>query len=444
MKQILVLGSGFVTGPLVDYLLNNNFSVTVASNDLAQGQELVKGKEKAKVVHLDAKDHDHLESLIKASDVTVCMLPHTFHDMVAHICLDAKTHFVTASYVTEKMKQLDSDAKKKGIILFNEIGLDPGLDHMSALSIINSIYENDGMIVSFSSYCGGIPAPEANTNPLGYKFSWSPKGLVLAGKRPATFKKKGEVIELSEDEIFSHFSLVSVPELGNFECYPNGNALKYIDTYGLQDVHTMFRGTLRYPGWCSLWEKIGKLGLLDQEKRQNGKDLTYSKFIRSLVGAFPNKSARKACADYLGLDENEMILDQLAFLDFFSDNPLPTEKTNLDILTTTLIPKLQYEKNERDMIILQHRIVARYPQHSREDTIVSTLIDYGVPGKETAMARTVGLPCAIVTKLIAQGKIKSKGVIIPTSKQVYKAILKELAQVGLVFTETVDSVDLAE
>jgi saccharopine dehydrogenase (NADP+, L-glutamate forming)/spermidine synthase len=362
------------------------------------------------------------------------MVPYSFHPRVAEFCIAHKKHMVTTSYVSEAMKKLDAEARKAGIIILNELGLDPGIDHMEAMRVIDEVKGKGGEIQSFISFCGGLPAPEANTNPFGYKFSWSPVGVLLAGKNSAQYLKDGQEVFIPSENLFENYTFIEIEGLGVFEAYPNRNSLPYIDLYGVPETKTMLRGTLRNVGWCETIRKMVQLGVLDQEEK-DWTGLTYRDLLRRLIASPGEKDLRKALCEYLRIGPDLAIVRRLEWLGLLGDEPLPLQKGSaLDIVAARMIEKLQYGEGERDMIVLQHEFIAGYPSGDREK-IISTLIDFGIPGGDSSMARTVGLPAAIGTKLILEGEIKERGVHIPVLPDIYRPILQELRELGIAFRE---------
>jgi len=435
MKKILILGAGLVAKPLVRYLLDQpDFEVEVASRTVSKAVKLIDNHPQGKSSELNLKNEEGLKDKISKADLIISMVPYTFHPIVAKYCIDYKKAMVTTSYVSEVMKNLDAEAKKAGILILNEVGLDPGIDHMEAMRIIHEVEEKGGEILSFTSYCGGLPAPEANTNPFGYKFSWSPTGVLLAGKNSAQYLKDGQQIFIPPQDLFDDYLMINIEGLGEFEGYPNRDSLPYIELYGIKSTKTMFRGTLRNKGWCSTLKKIADLGLLEEE----GKDwtgLTYKDFLKKLMNDPVEEDIKKALSAHLNIEENSDIIQRYEWLGLLSDEPLPLEKDSpLNILGAKMLEKLQYEEGERDMIMLQHQFIASYPGDKKEK-ITSTLIDFGIPHGDTSMARTVGLPAAISTKLILEGKIEKTGVHIPVTPEIYIPILQELKELDIVFKE---------
>ena len=435
MKKVLILGAGLVAKPLVRYLLDQpDFEVVVATRTVSKAIKLIDNHPKGTAKTLNLKNEEGLRDEVKEADLVISMVPYAFHTLVARFCIEFKKQMVTTSYVSDEMKALDGDAKNAGIIILNEIGLDPGIDHMEAMRIIHEVEGKGGEITSFTSYCGGLPAPEANTNPLGYKFSWSPIGVLLAGKNAARYIKDGEVVNIPSADLFDNYVIWPIEGLGDFEAYPNRDSVPYVDLYGIQATKTMLRGTLRNIGWCSTLKKIADIGLLDKEEK-DWTGYTYEGLMRSLMGNPDEPDPRKAIASYLDLEERSEVLDRFAWLDLFAEEPVPVEKGGaIDILAARMVEKMSFEEGERDMIVLQHTFEAAYPEGQGE-RITSTLIDYGIPHGDSAMARTVGLPPAIGTKLILEGKISKTGVYIPVEPDIYIPVLQELKGLNIEFSE---------
>jgi saccharopine dehydrogenase-like NADP-dependent oxidoreductase len=434
MKKVLILGAGLVARPLVRYLLDQpDLEVEVASRTVSKAEKLIEGHPRGKAKELNLKSEEELKQEVSKADLVISMVPYAFHPKVAEFCIAHKKHMVTTSYVSEAMKKFDGDARKAGVIILNELGLDPGIDHMEAMRVINEIHGQGGQLLSFISFCGGLPAPEANTNPFGYKFSWSPVGVLLAGKNSAQYLLDGKEVFIPSEKLFESYTLRMIEGLGVFEGYPNRNSLPYIDLYGVPETKTMLRGTLRNIGWCETIKKMVQLGVMDQEEK-DWSGLTYAGFLRKLIRT-EAKDLSKAVCDYLGITPGLAIVRRLEWLGLFSDEPLPLQKSSaLDIIAARMIKKLAYQEGERDMIILQHEFIASYAKGQKE-RIISTLIDFGIAHGDSSMARTVGLPAAIGTKLILEGKIKERGVHIPVLPDVYKPILQELKMLNIAFKE---------
>jgi saccharopine dehydrogenase (NADP+, L-glutamate forming)/spermidine synthase len=435
MKTVFVAGAGLVARPLVGYLLDQpDFRVVVGDVEADRAAKVVAGHPHGTAVTMDIQDAAALKEKIAAADLVVSLVPYTFHPLLARMAVDLGKPMITASYVSAAMKALDEDARRQGVILLNELGLDPGIDHMEAVRIIRRLLGEGGKVEGFVSWCGGLPAPEANTNPFGYKFSWSPKGVLLAGKNSARYLEDGKIVFIPSEKLFASCRKVVVPNCGEFEGYPNRDSVPYAESYGIPDVNTMFRGTLRYEGWCATMKKIGDLGLLDQTERKLA-GTTYAGLVRELAKAGPGADLKKALAATLGLAPASAEIAKMEWLGLFMEKPIPAGiVTALDALTALMVEKLRYEDGERDMIVLRHEFHMTAAD-GRKRTIVSSLIDYGIPHGDTSMSRTVGLPAAIGARLILEGKIKKTGVQTPLDPSICEPILDELSRHGIAFKE---------
>ncbi len=434
MKKILILGAGLVAKPMVDYLLGqNNFAVTVASRTVSKAEKLVQGHSNGRALPL-LVDHDReLEELVRSHDIVVSLLPYVYHVKVARLCLRHRRPLVTTSYVSQEMKSLDAAAREAGILILNEIGLDPGIDHMSAMRIIHDVQERGGKITSFRSYCGGLPAPEANDNPWGYKFSWSPRGVLQAGRNSARFLLRGTIQEIEGGDLFAHHWPIQIEHL-QLETYPNRDSLPYIELYGLDGIETMYRGTLRYPGWSKAMLAVSRLGLLKENKISGVKGLPVASVFRQILGISEGENPRNYLQTQHARLVDEEVLGKFDWLGLFSEEPFEAEETTpIDFLATLMLKKMQYKPGERDMIVLYHDFVAEFPDHTEH--INSTLLDFGIPHGDSAMSRTVSLPAAIAVKLIAENKISLTGVHIPVDPFIYNPVLDELETLGIVCKE---------
>ena len=438
MKKVLVLGAGLVAGPLVRYLLNvDGFFVTVTDLVPEKAEALVGDAANGKAGGLDVHDEATVETLIASHDLSISLLPYVFHPMVARLCIKHGKQMVTASYVKSEMQELDGAAREAGVILLNEIGVDPGLDHMSAMQVIDRIRDEGGTLVSFTSNTGGLPAPDAKDNPMGYKFSWAPRGVILAGKNPARYLKDGETVEVPGPELFAHHWPCPIAGFGELEVYPNRDSLPYIESYGIPTVTSMFRGTLRYPGWCKTLKAIVDLGILDETVRDDLAGLTFAEFTGRLIG-LGGPATADAVAAHLGIPSDAKPITDLAWLGFFGNDPLPeSADTMLDVLAQRMLSLMEYAPGERDMLVMQHEFVVEYAD--RTEKILSTLVDYGIPNGDSSMSRLVGLPAAIAARMILQGEIALTGVQVPMVAEIYEPVLAELSTMGVSFHETVES-----
>ena len=435
MKNVLVLGAGLVSKPGVTYLLKQkNISVTVASRTVSKAQDLIKGFTNGKAIQVNVENQNQLEELIKGNDIIVSLLPWVHHLKVAKLCLKHNKHMATTSYVSDDMQKLNDEAKAKNLLFLNEIGVDPGIDHMSAMKIIDEVYEKGGKVVHFYSYCGGLPAPEDNDNPFGYKFSWSPKGVVLASRNSAKFLENGKLVEIEGKDLFLNYRVEEVKGLGKFEVYPNRNSLPYKDLYNLKDAQTVMRGTYRNLGWCDTLKKMVDLGLINEDKQPGLKGITYRKMMADMIGSKDDSNLEKKVAEKLKIDTNSEVMKRFEWLGLFSDKKVPDFDNRLDILSELLQEKLVFKNKEKDMLILQHKFTVENADKSK-DLITSTLIDYGEALKESSMARTVSLPLAIGVRFMVEGKFNLTGVQIPIHKQIYEPVMKELETLGIKMDE---------
>ncbi len=439
MKRVLVLGAGLVAGPLVRYLLDvEEFHVTVASRTVEKAERLVGSASNGTALSLDVKDEGALASLIGEHDLSISLLPYVHHPLVARLCVEHRKQMVTTSYVKDTMRALNAAAKEAGVILLNEIGVDPGIDHMSAMQVIDKIAKAGGRLVSFTSNTGGLPAPDANDNPFGYKFSWAPRGVILAGKNPARYLKDGEVVDVSGPELFAHHWTCEIVGFGELEVYPNRDSLPYIEAYDIPTVRNMFRGTLRYPGWCDTLKAIVDLGLFDEEERDDLEGLTFAQLTARLIGS-GGAGLKADLASRLGIAADAKPITDFEWLGLLGNDPIPAEdKTSLDVVASRMLSKMQYAPGERDMLVMQHEFVVEYPD--RTEKVTSTMIDYGIPNGDSSMSRLVGLPAAIAARMLLQGEIDLTGVHTPTIPAIYEPVLAELDRMGVSFRETVERV----
>ena len=435
MKKILILGAGLVAKPMVEYLLSKNYFVTVASNTVERAEQMIKGNPNGRAIFWDANDEIMLDALIASNDLTVSLLPYTFHVMVARHCIRHKKNMVTTSYVKPEMKALDTQAREAGIIILNEIGLDPGIDHMSAMRIIDKVHENEGTILEFYSICGALPAPEAADNPFKYKFSWSPKGVVMAGNNDAVYLKHGKVVNIPTLDLFRNPIILEFPGLGNLEVYPNRDSMAYKEIYGIPEAQTMYRGTFRYQGWCETLDVMKRLHLISYDKL-NLKGKTYADLLALLIGAPDSIAIRKKVAGYLGIRENSHALEALHWLGLFDDIPMNREEDSpFEVTSDRMIEKMSLGQNERVMVVMQHIFLAAYSDGHKE-VIRSRMLDFGTLSTDTSIARTVALPAAIGVEMIMNGQITEKGVHVPVIPEIYNPVLDQLESLGIRMEET--------
>jgi saccharopine dehydrogenase-like NADP-dependent oxidoreductase len=435
MARVLLLGAGLVTRPLVKYLLAQpGLQLTIASRTVSKAEALLEGHPQGRALALMVEDEGALARQVARHDLSISLLPYVHHVRVANLCIEHRKQMVTTSYISPAMRALDGPARAAGILILNESGVDPGIDHMSAMRVIDDVKSRGGAVTAFSSYCGGLPAPEANTNPWGYKFSWSPRGVLMAGKNAGRFMRDGAVVDIPGPELFAHFETVEVPGGGIFEGYTNRDCLGYIEQYGLGTIPNMFRGTLRYPGWCDTLKAFVALGCLDETPRADLAGKTFKDLAGMLVPRAAGRTDVAAeVAAHLGIAKDSEPIRRFAWLGLFSDEKLPAAPTVLDVMVSRMLEKLAYAPGERDMLVMHHQFRAEFDDH--RESITSTLVDFGIPGGDSSMSRTVSLPAAIATRMILEGKIGMTGVHAPVVPEIYEPVLGELETMGIVFRE---------
>jgi saccharopine dehydrogenase (NADP+, L-glutamate forming) len=439
MTKILVIGAGRSSSTLIEYLLRNfsehSWEVTIADSDIETAKSKTGGMN-ARVLSFDFNDIQQRETEISRADIVLSMLPMKFHPEVARLCVNSNKHLLTASYATEEIKKLDAEAKDKGILLLNECGLDPGIDHMSAMKVIDRIRNNGGHIVGFESFTGGLLAPNDNVdNPWQYKFTWNPRNVVLAGTGGVKFLQEGRYKYIPHHKIFRRTEVVHIPGYGYFEGYANRDSLGYRHVYGLDDIRTMYRGTFRRQGFCKAWNIFVQLGACDDSyvMEEVGK-MTHRQFINSFLSFNPDDSIELKLAHYMNLDLESDEMNKLKWAGFFSDEPVGLDKgTPAQILEHILKKVWTLDPDEQDMIVMWHKFTFQDSDKIRE--IHATMVAVGDDRINTAMSKTVGLPMGIATKLIATGKIRSRGVKIPIEAEIYEPVLSELNKEGFVFIE---------
>ncbi len=435
MKKILILGAGFVAHPLVRYLLElPEIQLKIASRTLSKAERLIDSHPKGKAKQLDVNNDNELKKVIFKADIVISLLPWTLHLKVAKLCLQFNKHLVTTSYLKPEMQAMDEEAKQKELLFLTEIGTDPGVDHMAAMKIIDDVKKSGGEIISFYSYCGGLPSLESNNNPLGYKFSWSPAGVMLAAKNSGRYLKEGETIEIPEKQLFKHYWLVDIPGAGTFESYVNRDALPYIDWYNIKTVKSIYRGTLRNISHCESWDLFKRLGLLDQKRKFDFEQLSPRQVMAELINTYSD-NLEKDSAGYSNVTKYSLAFKKLEWLGLFDVEKVALGNVSaFDLFAHLLATKLNYKEGELDLLIQHHEFIAKYPDGKKEK-ITSTLVNKGLNCIDSAMARTVSLPAAIATNLILNDKLKLTGVHLPVHAEIYKPILAELETMDIKLTE---------
>jgi len=444
MKQILMLGTGLSTNSLIKYLLKHaeqeDWYITLGDLNVEQTRKKLNGSTRAEAVKFDICNLTEHLTLFQKSDIIISMLPARFHQLVAEACLQYSKNMVTASYVSEEMKELDQQARQRNLLFLNELGVDPGIDHMSALKVIHRIMNQGGKLSAFRSHTGGLVAPEFDNNPWNYKFTWNPRNVVLAGQGNSMLIRNGKYKYIPYHKLFKRYDHVSIQDMGEFEVYPNRDSLKYRETYGLQNIPTMIRGTLRRPGFCDAWDVLVQLGITDDSYNiEDSAHMTYRDFINSYLKYDTKVPVEEKIANYLGLDPNGIIMNKIKWLGLFEDEAVGLENASpASILQKKLEEKLCLDPTDKDMIIMEHAF--EYNLNGKHWETRSSLVVKGIDQNETAMAMTVGIPVGIATRLVLNGTITKKGVLIPILSEIYEPILLELQSHGINFVEQTNEI----
>ena len=440
MKKVLILGAGLSTNSLISYLLDeadkHDWHVTVGDIDEKTARRKVNGHSKGSAVVFDIKDDMESWRTIAKADVVISMLPAFLHHLVANKCIDLRKPMLTASYATDELKALDTKAKKAGIPIMMELGLDPGIDHMSAMKLVDRIQDKGGKLNSFYSFTGGLVAPEFDNNPWNYKFTWNPRNVVLAGNGVSQFIHNGRYKYIPYHRLFDRTMKRKILKYGDFEVYSNRDSLKYRGIYGLNDIPSMYRGTIRRPGFAKAWNVFVRLGMTEDDYvLEDSENMTYRQFINTFLKYEPNVPVEIKLQEYCKNAEDPIVFEKLKWLGLFDDRKIGLKNaTPAQILQKLLEEKWTMDPQDKDMIIMQHEF--KYTTAEGEDKmIVSAMAVEGKNQEETAMAMTVGLPLGIATKLLMLGKIKPKGVTLPIQKNIYQPILAELESFGIGFEE---------
>jgi saccharopine dehydrogenase-like NADP-dependent oxidoreductase len=445
MKNILVLGAGKSSPYLIHYLLENSkkydWFVTVADYDLKAARKSIKDHPRGHAVRFDINDQEMRTSQISKSDVVLNMLSPMFQHQVALSCVRYSKHMVSVSYEDARIRDIEKDAQRKGILILTEMGLDPGIDHMSAASMIEKIRNNGGVVTSFESYGGGLPALDSLINPLKYVISWNPRNVVMAGKTGAQYYKDKKIKIIPHHYVFQHSWPMEIDGLGMMEAYPNRDSLNYKSLYGFENANTVIRGTLRYPGWSETWFQVVRLGLPNEEQRiPDLKNKTWAELTEMFLplnSIGPDVSQR--VANFLNISPTGQIMQNLKWLGLFADEKIGAKvSTSAQAITHLIGKKLELTNDARDMVVLVHRMKVKYPKSDKVDEEYNaTMIYNGEKGGFTAMAKSVGLPVGIVAKLLLTDQLPLTGCHIPMHPAIYRPVLKELAENGLEFIERV-------
>ncbi len=434
MKKILILGAGMVVKPMVTYLLDRDFLVTVATRTKSKADAMIDGYLNGASMTWTVDQEDILDKLVEEHDLTVSLLPYAYHLMVAKKCIAHKKNMVTTSYVKPEMWALDEEAKKAGIIILNELGLDPGIDHMSAMRIIDHVHGKNGKVEEFYSFCGALVAPEVEKNPFSYKFTWAPKGVVMAGNNDGKYLIRGKLMEIATEDLFKNPMKLDFPKVGQLEVYPNRDSLPYMELYKIPETKTIYRGTFRYDKWCEVLDAMKAINLLSYDKF-NMEGMTLAAMLAKLIGDNDTSNIKQKVADKLNLAVDSNPIVAMEWLGLFEETPINrTEDSPFEVTADIMIDKMMVGENERDMVVMQHTFLASYPDGKKE-VIKSRMLDYGTLKTDTSIARTVSLPAAVSVKMILENKIDTTGVHIPVIPQIYNPILDALEEMDIKMVE---------
>jgi saccharopine dehydrogenase-like NADP-dependent oxidoreductase len=440
MKNILLLGAGLSSSSIIRYLLDHSAALNLELVVVDQNEQLIlsktKGHLRSKALSINALDEAIRKPHIEAADLVISMLPARFHAEIAKDCIKYKKNLITPSYISDEIKAMDAEAKAAGILIMNEIGVDPGIDHMSAMAVIDKVKATGGKMHSFKSFCGGLVAPEFDNNPWHYKFTWNPRNVVLAGQGGAScFIEENQYKYIPYRRLFKRLEYIKIEGYGEFEAYANRDSLKYRSIYGLEEIPTIYRGTFRRAGYSDAWSQMIDLGLTDDNYTMDqSENLTPRQFLNAFLPYHPNRSVEDKLKDFLGEDKSNMF-EKFKFLDFFTSaapmgiiNASPAQ-----LLQEVLVRKLSLAKGDKDMLVMFHEFI--FELNGETHKITSHMVNMGEDQTYTSMSNTVGLPVAICAKMILTDVIKVKGVQMPIMKEVYEPILTELATLGISFIE---------
>lgn len=431
MGKVAVLGAGYVVKPMIDYFIDTcKYEVIVATRTVSKAEKVIAGRPLGTSISWSIDQVDALEKIIMEVEIVVVMIPRSCHTVVAELCLKHKTPMITTDFKHPGIACFDEEAKKQKTLILTELGEDPGLDNMGLKQMIDEVHSMEGKITKIDSYGAGLPSFDHNRNPWGYKFSWDPNGLMRSAVSPATYQIDGKVIEVPAK--FEHHRLVDVHGIGTFETYPSSDSTRYLKEFGLDKNISIYKGLLRYIGYCNTMTNLLKIKLIENTQGKKFENTTYSQFIANLIGSSTTDDIKIKFAKSLSLDVNDDFVKKLDWLGLFDDVQISINSgTNSNLLVDLMLKKMAYEPFEKDMIIVHNEMHVEFPD--RKEKRISSMLVEGIPYSDSAMARAVSLPPAIAVKLILEGKITSKGVCIPSTKEMYEPILEEMETLGFSF-----------
>jgi saccharopine dehydrogenase-like NADP-dependent oxidoreductase len=429
MKKVLVLGAGMVSRPMVDYLLNHSFHVTLGDVDVTKAENNLNNHPNGKAIAINADNEAEINGYVAEADLVVSLLPYAYHPVILKHCIANRKNMVTTSYMKPVMKEMEPQLKEAGIIMLNEVGVDPGIDHISAMRLIDKIHSEGGKLIDFYSFCGALPAPEAINNPFKYRFSWSPRGVLLASKNAASYRQANNDIDVDAKDIFKDIRMIDFNDVGELEVYPNRNSLDYESLYNIEEAETIMRGTIRFPGWSEILDNMKKLDLFSEDVLDI-KDKTYAQLMAERIHEKDTKDIATKTAAFLGLEKNSNVIEALRYAGYFGEETVnENTSTYFDISADLMINKMILHPSEKDMILMMHCLKYR-DKSGAIHYVKSTLKEFG-DGRDTAVARTVALPAAIAVRMILEEKINLSGVFIPNIPEIYNPIMNELETMGI-------------
>jgi len=441
-SKILLLGAGRSSSALIDYLLQNaesdGFILQVGDQSIESALAKTKNHPNAEVFSFNIENESDRSTYISKADLVISLLPPALHILAAKDCLKFGKNLITASYISVELKQMEAEVRSKNLLFLCECGLDPGIDHMSAMEIIHRLKSEGFTLKSFSSYTGGLVAPESNDNPWGYKFSWNPRNVIVAGQGTARYIANGKYHYLPYNRLFKEIERIEVDELGAFDGYANRDSLSYRHHYGIDNIPTLIRGTLRQEGYCSAWQIFVSLGMTDDTYAvENSENLTYAEFTEAfLPQSAIGKNTTEKLLNYFDLNQNSAEYFKIASTGILSDEKIHLKNaTPAMILQQLLQTKWVLKEDDKDMIVMQHNF--EYSKSNKQYKLDSTLVVIGENNIQTAMAKTVGLPLGIIARKVLKNEIKSTGVVMPVEKNIYQPILDELKELGISFKEKI-------
>ncbi len=431
MGKVAVLGAGYVVKPMIDYFIDTcKYEVIVATRTVSKADKVIAGRSLGTAISWTIDQVDELERIVKEVDIVVVMIPRSCHALVAEVCLKNKTNMITTDFKHPGIACFDEEAKKQDTLIMTELGEDPGLDNMGLKQMIDEVHAGGGKITKIDSYGAGLPSFEHNRNPFNYKFSWDPNGLMRSAVSPAKYQVAGKEIDVLKK--FEHHKLLDIHGIGTFETYPSNDSTRYLDEFGLDRNISIFKGLLRFIGYCNTISQLLNTKLIENTKERNFENMTYAGYIADLIGASSSENIKEKFAGWSNLDIKDDFVKKLDWLGFFEEVPVSLKYgTNSNLLVDLMLKKMSYEPYEKDMIIVHNVMWVEFPD--RKEKRIASMLNEGIPFGDSAMASAVSLPPAIAARLIIEGKIKASGVWMPKTKDMYEPILAEMEKFGFVF-----------